>query len=135
MRWIRVSLALGLVPSLAARHAIFVAPQSPGPWDVAQIDAFLDHVLRARAIDRDRIYLTGLSMGGGGAWEYAAAHPDRLAAVMPLCGLSLPDRGEAAQLGSLPVRAFHAFDDDVVPNHDSAAWLAAIAFVRGGPAE
>lgn len=70
-------------------------------------------------------------MGGAGAWAYAAAHPERLAASMPVCGASVGSPALAARLPSLPVRAFHAWDDDVVPQYESATWVGAIAVVRG----
>ena len=44
-------------------------------------------------VDKDRVYLTGLSMGGGGTWTLAAAHPDRFAAIAPICGGHAHARG------------------------------------------
>jgi predicted peptidase len=122
----------GLSSRLIDEGVAIVAPQSQTAWDVATLDAFVDYILASHQIARDRIYLTGLSMGGGGAWRYAAAHPERLAAVMPICGASVGTEELAARLDTLPVRAFHAFDDDVVPNYESATWVSAIAVRRHG---
>lgn len=111
--------------------AILLAPQSPGPWSPDALDRFVDYALRTYAIDPDRVYLTGLSMGGAGTWHYAAAHPERLAAAMPICPASIPAPDDAAQLEALPIRAYHAWDDTVVPTWHSSRWIAAIAARRG----
>src|SRR6185437_1098771 len=64
----------------------------------------LDEVLRDYKVDPKRVVLTGLSMGGRGSWEMAAAHPDRFAAVIPICGPGDPDA--AGRLKGLPVWTF-----------------------------
>ncbi|WP_437280864.1 hypothetical protein WME90_10000 [Sorangium sp. So ce375] len=131
LRYLAYARLFGTSSSLLDAGVLIAAPQSPGEWDAAKIDAFLDYLLATREIDRDRIYLTGPSMGGCGTWRYAAAHPERLAAALPICG-ACPQTGElAAGLRTLPVRAFHAFDDEVVPNYMSATWVSAIAALRG----
>lgn len=132
LRDVAFARAFGLSSRLRDEGVTIVAPQSPTPWDVTTLDTFVDYVLASHDIARDRIYLTGLSMGGGGAWRYAAAHPERLAAVMPICGAAVGTAELAARLDTLPVRAFHAFDDDVVPNYASATWVSAIAGRRHG---
>ena len=76
-----------------ARHPedfpmIAVFPQARKTWAADSDDAkaalaALDDVLASFKVDRKRVVLTGLSMGGAGAWEIAAAHPDRFAAVVP----------------------------------------------------
>jgi predicted peptidase len=114
--------------------ALIVAPQSTGQWDVAELDRFLTWLLANRPIDPNRVYLVGSSMGGCGAWRYAAAHPERLTAAMPVSG-SCPANGALAEgLKELPIHALHAWDDDVVPNYFSATWVATIAQLRGSPA-
>src|SRR5689334_2673902 len=61
---------------------ILVSPQSPGRgWNPDVLNALLDDVLRKYQVDEDRVYLTGLSMGGFGTWDLAAAHPERFAAI------------------------------------------------------
>jgi len=78
-------------------------------------------------VDTNRIYLTGLSMGGFGAWSLATTYPERFAAVAPICGgegyigagLSLMDGTKAAALRKLPVWAFHGGKDTVVPWEES----------------
>lgn len=78
-------------------------------------DALAD-VERRYPIDRDRVYLTGISMGGGGALRLALTRPDIWAAVAPLCPIAEP--GFDALAGNaldLPVRIYHGEDDPIVP--------------------
>ncbi len=70
---------------------IAVFPQARKTWmadsdDARDALAALDDVLDHFKTDRDRVILTGLSMGGSGSWSNAAAHPERFAAVVPVCG-------------------------------------------------
>jgi predicted peptidase len=125
----------GLSSPLLDAGVLIAAPQSPDAWDVATLDAFLDHLLASRNVDRARVYLTGPSMGGCGTWRYAAAHPERLAAALPICAACAGNIELAEHLQTLPVRAVHAWDDDVVPNDWTATWIAAIAQRRGGDGE
>jgi pimeloyl-ACP methyl ester carboxylesterase len=96
---------------------VVVSPQSPQiGWNVRELNALLDEVMKLHRIDPDRVYLTGLSMGGSGTWEFAAAYPDRFAAIVPICGKGEPD--DAGKLKGIPVWAFHgALDKTVRPKH------------------
>lgn len=113
--------------------AIVAAPQCPlnGDWTL-QDDALLalvDDLCATYAIDLRRIYLTGLSMGGRGAWRLAAAHPERFAALVPICGRR-PDGVRSAEtlcpLCALPIWVFHGAQDQVVPIEESDAMVAAL---------
>ncbi|MEW4562984.1 PHB depolymerase family esterase [Bremerella sp. JC770] len=64
-------------------------------------------------IDVGRTYLTGMSMGGYGAWATAAAYPDLFAAIVPICGGA--DLATAADLKGTPAWAFHGQEDEIVP--------------------
>src|SRR5205823_3941888 len=89
---------------------IVVAPQSPGRgWNPEALDALLDEVVSHYKVDKDRIYLTGLSMGGFGTWTLAAAHPGRFAAIAPICGGGDPK--QADRLKGLPTWVFHGAKD------------------------
>ncbi len=106
----------------ATYNFILVAPQCPpNTWWVDQmevLDQILDDVQQTYPIDLDRIYLTGLSMGGYGSWHYAVRHPQRFAAVAPICGGGTWWHGypEAVKaIKDVPVWAFHGADDDIVP--------------------
>ena len=58
---------------------------------VQHLVELLDAIIKNYDVDEDRIYLTGLSMGGSGSWRLAADHPDRFAAVVPICGARRPE--------------------------------------------
>ena len=96
---------------------VLVAPQCPADswwtWQLEALDALLDELLADHTIDPDRVYLTGLSMGGIGAWEYAIRHPERLAALVPICGAT--GHWNAGRLTRVPIWAFHNTDDPAVP--------------------
>lgn len=75
-------------------------------------------------IDPRRVYLTGLSMGGAGTWRLAARHPDRFAAIAPICGKSLPRL--AAKVEHTPVWCFHGAADPIIPVEQSRRMIAAL---------
>jgi predicted peptidase len=70
-------------------------------------------VVASEAVDPRRVYLTGISMGGFGAWHWATVEPELFAAAAPICGGGDPDR--APLLRDTPVWAVHGEQDDVVP--------------------
>jgi len=94
---------------------ILVAPQCPSGqwWCAEQLKTLLDQVQRKYRVDPDRVCITGLSMGGYGAWELAAEYPDRFAAVAVCCGAGSPQ--DADRLKGLPAWIFHGRKDTVVP--------------------
>ena len=80
-------------------------------------------------VDPDRVTLTGLSMGGYGVFYYAADHPDRFAALLPIAGAGwLPD---APKLAHLPIWAFHGDEDLAVGVEDDIAMIEAINAAGG----
>ncbi|MBN1418021.1 MAG: prolyl oligopeptidase family serine peptidase [Planctomycetes bacterium] len=109
---------------------IVVSPQSPGRgWNADTLVALLDDVVSKYKVDKDRIYLTGLSMGGFGSWALAAAYPDRFAAVVPICGGGNP--ADAKRLKDLPIWVFHGAKDPVVPIARSEAMVSALKEAGG----
>lgn len=108
-----------------------VCPQCPGElpgWPMDDLHVFLEALLEKYSLDRRRLYLTGISMGGRGTWEFAYAHADRLAAIVPICGPSLPTL--APRLASLPAWIFHGAEDDVVPVARSEEMFSALQAVE-----
>ena len=104
---------------------IVVSPQSPRMgWDVPTLNALLDEIVASHKVDKDRIYVTGLSMGGFGTWALAAAHPDKFAAIMPICGGGDPH--DAAKLKHLAIWVFHGAKDSVVPPNRSESMVKAL---------
>ncbi len=112
---------------------LVVSPQCPsGSWWTEQLDALmalLDEVQSEYTVDPDRVYLTGLSMGGFGSWALGCRHPERFAAITPICG-----GGEwflADRLKSVPVWAFHGAKDPVVPLRESQEMATALQRAGG----
>jgi predicted peptidase len=104
---------VGIGPAIHANPdgfpAIAVIPQARETWAAGSDDAkaalaALDEVLGSLKADPRKVVITGLSMGGRGSWEVAAANPDRFAAVVPVCGNGRPE--SARTLAALPVWAF-----------------------------
>jgi fermentation-respiration switch protein FrsA (DUF1100 family) len=83
----------------------------------------LADVERRFPVDPDRVFLTGISMGGGGALWLAETHPDVWAGVAVLCGDTMPGSEElAGNLLNVPVRLYHGEADTIVPVASSRAW-------------
>jgi predicted peptidase len=93
---------------------IIVSPQCPDGqwWDPDILMGLLSDVTKKYVVDKDRIYLTGLSMGGFGTWTLGAEHPELFAAIAPICGQG--DTSKAAALKDMPIWAFHGGKDPVV---------------------
>jgi len=112
---------------------IVVSPQCPTTsWWPEQVDALmalLDEVQSKYAVDPDRVYITGLSMGGFGTWTLISRHPERFAAAAPICGGG--DRYVARRLKDVPVWAFHGAKDPVVPLQASADMVEALKKAGG----
>ena len=103
---------------------VVVAPQSPKQgWDPEPLDALLTEVLGCYRVDPERVYLTGSSMGGYGVWALATAHPERFAAIAPICGGG--DPAAAERLRTVPTWAFHGSDDTVIPADESLKMVSA----------
>ncbi|RME91566.1 MAG: phospholipase [Verrucomicrobia bacterium] len=114
---------------------IVVSPQCPGNsfWSrddqQRRLVELLDHIKSHYNVDTDRIYLTGLSMGGFGTWRLAADHPDWFAAAVPVCGRGNP--ADAPKLVNLPIWVWHGTDDRAVPFKASEEMVKAIRAAGG----
>jgi predicted peptidase len=110
---------------------VLVSPQCKRNrwWEPFSLTALLDEICAKYKIDQDRIYVTGLSMGGFGTWSLAAHTPDRFAAIVPICGGGDPIW--AMRYGQLPIWVFHGGKDPVVPLARSQEMVDAIK-KRGG---
>jgi predicted peptidase len=113
--------------------AIVVMPQCPERvwWDAAtaDIDISLAQSLKEFNVDKDRVYLTGLSMGGYGTWIYGAKHAGTFAALYPICGGGRED--DAKALAKVPIWAFHGEDDRVVKPEESKKMVDAVQAAGG----
>ena len=91
----------------------------------------LDEVIRDYGGDARRVYVTGQSMGGVGTWGLIAAHPDRFAAAVPVCGIW--NAADAEKMKSVPVWAFHGADDTTVPVAGSRDMITALKAAGAAP--
>ena len=100
---------------------ICLAPQLPGDvhWDPDALYALTNEVIKTYAVDERRVYITGLSRGGFGTWEFAVSYPSLFAAVAPVCarGISGIER-----IKDVAIWIFHGELDPGVPVQDSK-WL------------
>ncbi|RLS58063.1 MAG: phospholipase [Planctomycetota bacterium] len=91
----------------------------------------LDSVEVSLPIDKDREYLTGLSMGGYGTWDMAQRQPQRFAAIVPVCGGA--DVKQMERIKHLPVWIFHGDQDQAVKVERSREAVAALQAVGAKP--
>lgn len=106
---------------------IVASPQarnSSERFEPAVLDGMFEELLAQLPIDPDRVYLTGLSMGGIWTYGWASKHPERFAAIAPVAGLW--DPADACRLKDVPVWAFHGAKDDVVSPAADQAMIDAI---------
>ncbi|QHT67983.1 prolyl oligopeptidase family serine peptidase [Rhodocytophaga rosea] len=105
---------------------IVVSPQcAPGEnWSANTLNKLVDEIIKNNRVDTNRMYLTGLSMGGYGTWEYALRFPDRFAAIAPVCGGG--DPGRVWSIRSLPIWVFHGAKDLAVPIKQSEDMVNAL---------
>ncbi len=121
---------------------ILVAPQcelpelkdeTPGAyrqaWNLQLLAALLDHLQESLPVDRQRVYVTGLSMGGFGTWRLLSHAPDRFAAAMPICGGGDPAAAKA--IARTPIWCFHGALDDVVDISESQRMVTAVRAAGG----
>jgi predicted peptidase len=126
-------------PQMVARGEdlpfIIVSPQCP-PGDfwtsdrqLKVVNELLDGIMSTHAVDLQRVYLTGLSMGGFGSWSLAAQSPEKFAAAVPICGAGDPKRAD--RLKDLPIWVFHGEQDNVIPIKRSTEMVEAIRAAGG----
>ncbi|HET9920511.1 MAG TPA: prolyl oligopeptidase family serine peptidase [Ktedonobacteraceae bacterium] len=114
---------------------ILVSPQCPakGWWasksTAHALAALLDDIEHNYAVDPDRVYVTGLSMGGYGTWSLATSFPRRFAAIAPICGGG--NTADVCVLRSVPVWAFHGAEDHVVPLREGQGMVDALRHCGG----
>jgi len=150
----QLSLGVREIRSFSIQHdepAIIIAPQvpyhdqwvniSPGshsPENSGQPTiamkltiALMNNILQTFPVDKNRIYVTGLSMGGFGTWDLIQRFPDTFAAAIPVCGGG--DKNKAEQIRHIPVWAFHGEKDTIVEPSRSREMITAIKNAGGNP--
>ncbi|MRH99126.1 prolyl oligopeptidase family serine peptidase [Kriegella sp. EG-1] len=100
---------------------LILAPQNPHVkkwWNTEALIKLLDEVVANNRVDKKRIYLTGLSRGGGAAWELAVQYPEKFAALAVVCGMApLPYANWLDK--DMPIWVFHGTDDKSIPFSES----------------
>lgn len=116
---------------------IVVSPQAFPNWawwsgdTLVILNALLDEVIDTYQVDPDRVYLTGLSMGGYGSWHLATAYPERFAAMVSISGSgyrtpSIPSEETLCRLQDLPVWAIHGAQDPISAPEGSRLYADAL---------
>ena len=111
---------------------IVLVPHNPDPdkfFPNTLVSALLDEVTASYRIDASRIYLTGYSRGGFGAWHLAMQRPETFAALVPVAAGGLATY--AFRLQHVPVWAFHGSRDETVPLSYGAAMVEALSAAGG----
>jgi predicted peptidase len=107
---------------------IIVSPQCPEGtrwnYQALALTALLDEIESIYRVDKNRIYVTGLSMGGQGTWTLALSQPNRFAAIAPVCGWT--DSWEVCKISRIPTWVFHGAKDNVVPVTESQEMVKAL---------
>ena len=138
------------IEKFAKTPCIVVAPQcnrrvrQGGGWIPDDLNILLQHLTATLNIDEKRIYLTGNSMGGYGAWVWGGNNPEHFAAIAPISGGIGPGGPKdvtpnvnkwAANLAKVPVHAFAGGKDRVVPAERSQRMITAIEKAGGKEAK
>ncbi len=106
---------------------IVISPQFVAWPSATNVAGMITYVTANYRINPDRIYLLGMSAGGGGVWDYASAsvaNSNKLAAIIPFAGTTNPTQAQASIIAStsLPVWAFHNTNDGTIPVTNSRNW-------------
>jgi dienelactone hydrolase len=112
-----------------ARHSfIVIAPQFKTRATAAHVQSVIDFAKRRYRVDETRIYVTGLSLGGGSTWDWSAVYGQNAAAIVPVCGGTKPTTTLTQQIASknLPIWGLYSTADAAVPaqwGRDFFAWI------------
>ncbi len=109
---------------------ILISPQLKTnlDWPPNYVDEVVEHILQGSLrVDPNRVYVTGLSLGGGGAWFYAQSFPEKIAALAPICG-SRNNKNKACNIAAenIPVWAFHGDNDPTINYKKTTLMIEAI---------
>ena len=104
---------------------IVLTPQFKTWPQASNVSDMINYAIRKYKIDTTRMYVCGLSMGGGTTWDYASDYGKRLAAIVPICGASAPttQKGKSIAKNTVGVWAFHNSGDPTVPSYYSSDWV------------
>ena len=113
--------------------AVVLCPQCPSNmvWNnlVFPLKKLIDEIADKFNVDKDRISITGISMGGFGTWDMGLNFPEYFSAIAPVCGGGLSWRCE--RLKNVPIWAFHGEADPTVPLKNSVEMVDAVNAAGG----
>lgn len=98
--------------------------QTVSDWNANLIDEGVNHALATYPVDTKKVYMTGISGGGYGCWNYAVNHADKLTAIVPISGGG--NASKACTLKNVPVYAFHNQTDNTVASSNSVNMVNAV---------
>ena len=107
---------------------LVIAPQFKVRPSASQVQSVIDYAKRRWRVDETRVYVTGLSMGGGSTWDWSAVYGQNAAAIVPVCGGTKPTTTMASNIASknLPIWGLYSSADGVVPvqwGRDFFSWI------------
>ena len=110
---------------------VVISPQCPEDvwWSIEMLHTLINVIVETHRIDKSRIYVTGLSMGGYGSWGLAYTYPDLFAAAVPICGGGEPEK--APLMKEIPTWVFHGAKDTAVPLERSQEMVDALKDAGG----
>ncbi len=120
---------------------ILISPQTNGSWSAYEaqynLDPFVDYILAKYKVDRKRVYMTGLSLGGSGTWAYGSFAPQKLAAILPVCGGDWGYNQPAANAfvaQRVAIWTFHGTNDGSTGVMTDDQWMSMIGYTLGAKA-
>ncbi|MBO9571785.1 MAG: dienelactone hydrolase family protein [Chitinophagaceae bacterium] len=104
---------------------IVIAPQFKVRPTAAQVQSVIDYAKARFRVDEARVYVGGLSMGGGSTWDWSAVYGQNAAAIVPICGGTAPTTSLASSVAkkNLPIWAIYSYKDAVVPASWGTNWI------------
>jgi predicted peptidase len=110
---------------------IIISPQCPDrtDWDNKSLIVLLDYIESNYRVDKNLVYVTGLSMGGHATWSLAIQYPERFAAIIPVCARGYSQ--DVYVLKDVPIWAFHGEKDDIIPIEDGKKMVEALEKAGG----
>ena len=137
----QMPVEVGIGPAIKKREKTFpfitIIPQAPvrgwqnGGESAKMALGILAAVEKEYSVDSKRTYLTGLSMGGFGTWSLAFHHPEKWAAIVPICGGGDPKGAE--KIKDIPCWCFHGDGDTAVKVELSRSMIEALKKAGGSP--
>jgi dienelactone hydrolase len=105
---------------------IVISPQFRTRPSAGQVQSVIDYAKNRYRVDPTRVYVTGLSMGGGSTWDFSAVYGQNAAAIVPVCGGTKPTTTLASKVASknLPIWTISSAADAVVPIQWARDWIS-----------